>query len=143
LFTVSKIATALLSIIGIVVFANSNKAWLFRTYPVPVWQLLCIAIVPILLYIVSRNVYLGRKRKYKLGDAVMVYADNRKFIVLRHEFYYPKHAVCKAENSNFAISINEKYLTPYKEPVTLADILKPTATGQLPRGIPHATLTKL
>lgn len=111
-------------------FLAAHFKLLYTRITLPLWLLFLIVLTPYVTFQVFRHYYHRQKRTYKLGDAVQIIADNRKFIVIRYHFWFPLSVVCKEENRNTILSVHQKYLTPFVEkPNTLSDSIFNLTSG--------------
>jgi hypothetical protein len=98
---------------SVVLYALNFLGLLNVTITLKVWLFVIILASPYTLFFVFRTNYLRKHQKFQLGDLVSIIADERKFVVVRYHYWRPSYAVCKLYNELDAISIHQKYITPY------------------------------
>jgi len=108
-----KVLASLFSTIVLVILYRL-KDWLLSDVVIKGYYVILIAVLPVVLFFFIRAVIGKINHKFKTGTAVGIIADDRKFIVIRYHFWYPKHVVCKLENKTYAMSVHENYLEPFK-----------------------------
>lgn len=89
--------------------------WFDKTFCLPFFWLIVIAIIPVLISILYPSFIKRRKKAYKRGDFVKVIADNRKFMIIRYHRLLAKYAICKEINGNVIFTVHEDFLTPYQD----------------------------
>lgn len=136
----------LLSVLSSLVTVSGLVLWalglLTLKITLPLWAVVVLAVVPLWLYFAAMSMYYRATRKYKTGDVVALIADERKFMVVRYLFWFPRHVVLKEFSQNTGLAVNQKYVTAYVAPEGFASVLKfgPPNHNTF---IPTVTITKL
>ncbi|NJM13993.1 MAG: hypothetical protein HC896_00165 [Bacteroidales bacterium] len=127
--------------------AATYGAWatniLSSHYCLPLWQLLLLAACPLAVYLTARLFYLKKKRRFNRGDAVSVIGESNKYIVIDYMVWRPCHAICKVMDEPRAYGVNEKYLIPYKEPLTYQAMVAWRHDVPKGPGVKHVTIKQL
>lgn len=103
------------TIIGIVALYLFIKGYLLFVVPIPVWGVLCLLSFPFIVLHIYLFIIDKKKRIFKIGDAVNIVADNRKFIVVDYSIFCINRLKLKHENHDLVVMVNAKYLSSYKE----------------------------
>lgn len=118
------------------------RDWLLSSVTIKGYWLVLIAIAPLAFFFLIKTLIGQFNQKFKTNDAVRIIADDRKFIVIRYHFWFPKYAICKLENQVDAISVNEKYLEPFQNRETKG-LLGVFDKPNINRHVRTAKITKL
>ena len=133
----SNAANIVYSVLAVAGSIAGYYGFLFKTVCLQWWLVAVIVVAPFVVYKILEMVLLRRKRKFKTGDCVKVFGDNRKFIVFDYSTWKPRRARLKQNNGNMTISIRDNFLLPWGEPSTAdiqSDLIRNITDGQQ---IPH------
>ncbi len=120
-----------------------SLGWGQKTITLPLWIFFIILSIPHIIFVLFRMIWYRQKRKFKTGDRVNIIADEREFVVVRYHSFAPLYAICKEVNKSSALSVHQKYLTPFKknEKHSINDMLN--FSRNINKDVPTITIRKL